>query len=108
MMKGEAARQKARQCQDTVRAATTTTLGGADTRHTPWWALPRAPELCQHRDASSHARDGLPCLQEHHGQYISKEELANKKGGSKSGFKQLVFRVFFPQKSRVSPAQFLR
>lgn len=68
----------------------------------------KSPELCRHRNTSSHARDGLPCLQKHHGQYISKEELANKKGGSESGFKQIGFRFgFFPQKSCISPIQLL-
>lgn len=91
MMKGEAARKK----HSSVRAwhGARSMVGSA-----------KSPELCQHRDTSTRARDGLPCLQEHHSQYSSKEELANKKGRSKSGFKQFSFSLF-PREALISPAQ---
>lgn len=83
MMKGEAARQRAWQHQGTVRAARTTTLGCR--AHTAVGSA-ESPELCQHRRTSSRTRDGLPCLQERHGRYSSKEELLNEEGGKQVWF----------------------
>lgn len=94
MMKGEAARKK----HSSVRAqhGAHSMVGSA-----------KSPELCRHRDASARARDRLPCLQEHHGQYSSEEELANEKGGSGSGFKRFSFSLF-PREALISPAQLPR
>lgn len=69
--------------------------------------LCREPQLCRHRDASSRAREGLPCPQEHLGQYVSKEELANKNGGVGLSLSNFVFR-FFPPEELCSPAQLRR
>lgn len=69
--------------------------------------LCREPQLCRHRDASSRAREGLPCPQEHLGQYIGKEELPNKKGGAGLSLSNFVFR-FFPPEELCSPTQLRR